>query len=172
MSLEQTGATGHGDNTAVSLLEVDGDRVRVVFRDDAGHVPAQLSTFRRQSWHKGDAATEPGLWFRTLREDDAGRTVEALAGETPAGQVSMSLERSALRVTDYRILPAQRGRHYGVQLLGQAVQFARRQNRETLVLACPPELAAYFAKYGFAPAAAGGLVLDIRRVVREIPALE
>ena len=172
MSLEQTGATGHGDNTAVSLLEVDGDRVRVVFRDDAGHVPARLSTFRRQSWHKGDAATEPGLWFRTLREDDAGRTVEALAGETPAGQVSMSRERSALRVTDYRILPAQRGRHYGVQLLGQAVQFARRQNRETLVLACPPELAAYFAKYGFAPAAAGGLVLDIRRVVREIPALE
>lgn len=98
--------------------------------------------------------------------------MEALAGETPAGQVSMSLERSALRVTDYRILPALRGRHYGVQLLGQAVQFARRQNRETLVLACPPELAAYFAKYGFAPAAAGGLVLDIRRVVREIPALE
>lgn len=173
MSLEEIGATGHGDNTAVSLLEIDGDHIRVVFRDDASHVPASLSTFRRQSWHKGDdAATEAGLWFRTLREDSSGRTVEALSGETLAGQVSMSLEREALRLTDYRILPALRGQHYGVQLLGQAVQYARTQNRETLVLTCPSELTGYFAKYGFVPSAGDDLVLDIRRVVREIPPLE
>ena len=64
MSLEEIGTTGHGDNTAVSLLEIEGEAIRVVFRDDASHLPASASTFGRQSWHKSDAATEPGLWFR------------------------------------------------------------------------------------------------------------
>lgn len=34
MSLEEIGRTGHGDNTAVSLLEVEGERIRVIFRDE------------------------------------------------------------------------------------------------------------------------------------------
>ena len=170
MSLEQTGATGHGDNTAVSLLEVDGDRVRVVFRDDAGHVPAQLSTFRRQSWHKDDAATEPGLWFRAASEGDGTRTEEALLEEEVSGTISMALEPEALRITDYQLVPALRGQRYGIQLLGQAVQYARTRGREALVLRCPEELKGYFAKYGFVSSGAE-MVMDLRRIVREIPSL-
>ena len=64
MTLEEIGGSGHSDNTAVSLLEVEGERIQVVFRDDNSHVPAEASTFRRQSWFKeGPAAEEPGLWF-------------------------------------------------------------------------------------------------------------
>ena len=166
MSLEEIGHTGHGDNTAVSLLEVEGDAVRVVFRDDASHVPASASTFRRQSWHKDDAATEPGLWFRT--SDGPVRTAEALLDEAAAGRISMVLEPEALRITDYEIIPSLRGQRYGVQLLGQAVQYARKQDRERLVLTCGPELAPYFAQYGFVPSG-GDMVMDLRRIIREIP---
>lgn len=168
MSLEEIGRTGHGDNTAVSLLEVEGETVRVVFRDDASHLPASVSTFRRQSWHKDDAATEPGLWFRTLREDEEGRDALAMLEEDVVGRIALALEPEALRVTEYELLPPLRGQRYGVQLLGQAVQFARTRGRETLVLTCPEELKGYFAKYGFVPAGAD-MSLDLRRVVRDIP---
>ena len=168
MTLEEIGGTGHGDNTAVSLLEVDGDKIKVIFRDDASHLPASVSTFRHQSWHKGDAAIEPGLWFRTVREDEDGRTAEALLDEDVVGRVAMVVEPDALRITDYAVIPALRGQRYGIQLLGQAVQYARTRDREKLVLACPEELKGYFCKYGFVPAGEE-LVMDLRRVVRDIP---
>jgi probable phosphoglycerate mutase len=170
MSLEEIGQTGHGDNTAVSLLEVEGDDIRVVFRDDASHLPAAVSTFRRQSWHKDDAATEPGLWFRVAAEGDGSRTEEALLEEEVFGTISMALEPEALRITDYQLVPALRGQRYGIQLLGQAVQYARTQGREALVLRCPEELKGYFAKYGFVSSGAE-MVMDLRRIVREIPSL-
>lgn len=173
MSLEEIGRTGHGDNTAVSLLEVEGDNIRVVFRDDASHVPAAVSTFRRQSWHKDDAATEPGLWFRTVRENGAGRTVEALLEEEPAGRVAFHAEEDALRVTEYEIVPALRGQRYGIQLMGQAVQFARTLGLERLSIDCGADLADYFLKYAFGQAAPQGntvqVALDFSRVIRPIP---
>ena len=142
--------------------------MRVVFRDDASHVPAGDSTFGRQSWHRDDAATEPGLWFRTLVESAAGREAEALLGEEPAGRVAVVLEPDRARITAYEIVPALRGRRYGVQLLGQAVQFARAHGREVLALRCEAGLAGYFAQYGFI-SSGPDLVLDLRRRVGEIP---
>lgn len=175
LSLEEIGCTGHGDNTAVSLVEAEGDAMRVVFRDDASHVPASASTFRRQSWHKDDAATEPGLWFRTSDGPDGVRTAEALMDEEVVGRISMVLEPEALRVTDYAIVPALRGQRYGIQLLGQAVQYARRIGRETLVLTCGEALSGYFALYGFAVTDRQGadveMKMDLRPTVREIPEL-
>ncbi len=171
MTLEEIGRTGHGDNTAVSLLEVDGEDIRVIFRDDASHLPDQLSTFRRQSWHKDDAATEPGLWFRTLREDEEGRDALAMLEEDVVGRIAGALEPEALRITEYELVPPLRGRGYGVQLLGQAVQYARAHGRETLVLTCPEELEGYFARYGFV-SSGGEMAMDLRRIVREIPPAE
>ena len=168
MSLEEIGGTGHGDNTAVSLLEVTGDKIKVVFRDDASHLPAAVSTFRRQSWHKDDAATEPGLWFRTVREDGSGKAAEALLDEDVVGKITMAVEPDALRVTEYEIVPALRGQRYGVQLLGQAVQYARTRGREKVVLVCPEQMRGYFAKYGFVPAGAD-MAMDLRRIIRDIP---
>lgn len=173
MSLEEIGSTGHGDNTAVSLIEVEGEQIRVVYRDDASHVPPELSTFRRQSWHKSDAATEPGLWFRAVREDGAGKIADAMLEEAVVGRVAVAAEPDALRVTEYEIAPALRGQRYGVQLLGQAVQFARTRGLDTVRLTCPPALAPYFVKYGFRVTGESGgqchMDLDIRLVIREIP---
>lgn len=171
LSLEEIGHTGHGDNTAVSLLEVEGETVRVVFRDDASHLPPSVSTFRRQSWHKDDAATEPGLWFRTLREDGGGRSAEALLEEEPVGRIVMELTPEDLRITGYEMIPALRGQRYGVQLLGQAVQYARAHGRERLVLACPEDLRGYFCKYGFV-LQGEELAMDLRRVIRDVPQVE
>ena len=46
----------HGDNTSVSLLEIEGDEINVVFYNDASHLEGELSTFARQSWWR-----KPGL---------------------------------------------------------------------------------------------------------------
>ena len=170
MTLEEIGRTGHGDNTAVSLLEVEGEDIQVIFRDDASHLPDHLSTFRRQSWHKDDAATEPGLWFR-YAVDECGRAAQALLDEESVGRIEMVLEPEALRITDYEVLPAHRGQRCGVQMLGQAVQYARAKERETLVLRCPEDMKGYFAKYGFVPSGED-MAMDLRRVVREIPERE
>lgn len=42
----------HGDNTAVSLLQVEDGRISVVFYNDNSHLSDELSTFSRQSWWK------------------------------------------------------------------------------------------------------------------------
>ena len=65
LSLEELGNTPHGDNTAVSLLEAEGDDIRVVFRDDNTHVK-ELSTFAGQTWWKRPNGVEPGLCFDPL----------------------------------------------------------------------------------------------------------
>ena len=175
MSLEEIGRTGHGDNTAVSLLEVDGDDVRVIYRDDASHLPDELSTFRRQSWHKDDAATEPGLWFRTVSEGDRGRIADAMLDEKKAGRLAVVAEHAAVRITDYELIPALRGQHYGVQLLGQAVQFARTRELDKVILTCKEDAAGFFTQYGFEVAYRDkdrlDLCLDIAPAIREVPAL-
>lgn len=172
-SLAELGQTGHADNTAVSLIEAEGDDIRVIFRDDNSHIPPELSTFQRQKWHKNDAATEPGLWFRTVCEDGGAVRVDGFLGEDPAGRVALRQDGDALRITEFSLLPALRGQRFGVQLLGQAVQYARRQGLEDLVLTCPEELAGYFIQYGFERtggcAAGVQLRMDLRLVIREIP---
>ena len=86
MPLEEIGGSGHSDNTAVSLLEVEGERIQVVFRDDNSHVPAEASTFRRQSWFKeGPAAEEPGLWFPAPRQEGRRPGPGRDAGGGPGG---------------------------------------------------------------------------------------
>ena len=40
----------YGDNTAVSLLEYENGDFRVVYCNDASHLPTELSTFARQHW--------------------------------------------------------------------------------------------------------------------------
>ena len=171
-TLREIGETHHCDNTAVSLLEAaDNGEIRVVYQGDSSHLPPQLSTFRRQSWHKSDLATEPGLWYRTEYENDRGRAQTAMLEEESVGRVEVALEPEALRITDYRLLPRWRGQRYGAQLMGQAVQYARAHGRERVVLTCDAELAGYFAQFGFEARADGDLSLDIRLVMREIPDL-
>lgn len=57
----------HGDNTAVSLLEVDADKVNVVFFNDNSHLSEETSTFAHQLWWKSKGkVVDANLWFRPL----------------------------------------------------------------------------------------------------------
>lgn len=68
LSIEESAKLGHSDNTAVSLLEFDGEEVHVVFEDDNSHLPVEISTLARQNWwkNKGANAERRNLWFRPL----------------------------------------------------------------------------------------------------------
>ena len=173
LSLRETGTLGHCDNTAVNCLEVENGRIRLVYQNDTTHLTEGLSTFRRQTWHKNSLATEPGLWFRTLREDEAGKTLEGMMEEDAAGRVEMVLADDALVINDYRLLPQYRGHRFGGALMGQAVQYARKNGREKLRLTCSGDLAGYFAQFGFQETERRGtdrvMELDIRMIIREIP---
>ena len=173
LSLREIGDTGHCDNTAVSLLEAEGDTIRVVYRDDSSHLPDELSSFRRQTWHTSQRTLEPGLWYRVTREDAAGRVQTAMLENQAVGRLAVALTPDALAITDYRLDPAFRGRRYGIQLMGQAVQYARSHGRDRLVLTCQQELEGFFAQCGFVPLCRRGaetdMGLDISLTLRKIP---
>ncbi len=64
---EEIARMPHGDNTAVSLLEVENGEMRIVFSNDASHLPQELSTFARQSWwRKAGAVDLNNVRFRRL----------------------------------------------------------------------------------------------------------
>ena len=48
----------HGDNTAVTLIEAEGEALRLVYASDNKHLPPELSTFARQSWWKQRGAVD------------------------------------------------------------------------------------------------------------------
>ena len=176
MSLEEIGTgMGHCDNTGVTLLEAAGpEEIRVVYLEDTSHLSDELSTLRRQNWHKGQEqqVREPGLWY--VRADrPGGRDQRAMLEEREAGHLSLDLERDALRITRYEIDPDLRGMRLGTQLMGQAVQYARHQGRERIVVTCGADTEAFFAQFGFVTTAERGeardMAMDIRLVIREIP---
>ena len=172
-TLEEIGARGgHCDNTGVTLLEAAGpEDIRIVYQDDVSHLPPELSTLRRQKWHQGAAAQtrEPGLWYVPAAAP-AGLALTAMLEEREAGELAVSLEEGAARITRYEIDSACRGMGLGTQLMGQAVQYARANGRERVVLTCGADTAPFFAQFGFTGAAGGGeLALDISLAVRDIP---
>ena len=80
LTLAETGATSHGDNTAVSLLEWEDGVFRLLWRDDNSHL--QTPEFlRHEKPVTRQNALEPGLWFQPLdlsREDHAALWREAV----------------------------------------------------------------------------------------------
>lgn len=69
----------HGDNTAVSLIEYENGRYRVVYANDASHLSREISTFAGQNWWKSKDSREIGLRFLPLRVDsDAGAALYQL----------------------------------------------------------------------------------------------
>ncbi len=77
-SWEELGKTPHGDNTAVSLLEVEHGEMRVVFRDDNSHLttPEYLAG---EKVRKRSTALEPGLRFAPLALPEQAETALSLA---------------------------------------------------------------------------------------------
>lgn len=175
LSLREIGDTPYGDNTAVSLVEVENGEMRLVYRDDASHVPSKNKVHRHGVQGKEGytvVATQPGLWFTPTAESDTELTLEARLGEELVGHTSLSKEDHALRITALELLPSWRGQRYSVQLLGQAVKHARRLGFEDVVVTCGENLIPYFERYGFVRIGENTLTLDLRRVIRDIPDVE
>lgn len=181
-SLEELGQTPHGDNTAVSLLEAEGEELRVIFRDDNSHLRDLHAPVRQAN------ALEPGLYFEPLvlpeqaaffaacvssawvdsgdrRPWDEAALLES-AGQRPAllgmlegepvGVIQVYPEKEAAErcgwISLYCVEASCRNRGFGVQLLGQAVQYYRPLGRERLRLALGKENSRarrHFAEYGF-----------------------
>ncbi len=60
----------HGDNTCVSLYELENGELRPVFRNDNSHLDAETSTFARQTWwKKKTGADKNNLRFEPLDID-------------------------------------------------------------------------------------------------------
>ena len=178
-SMEEAGQTPHGDNTAVSLLEAEGDTLRVVFRDDNSHL--QTPEFLAgEKVRKRANALEPGLWFRPLgleeqadwfaelvsavwrdpRPFDRQKLLEGAAhrttlagylGEEPVGLVQVGPEPGWISLACIREDCRKRG--FGGQLIGQAVLLARQAGGEKLTVLLGADSGArdFFADYGFGP---------------------
>ena len=93
--------------------------------------------------------------------------------EEHTGHVTLSMENGVFYLSNCEIYEGYRGQHYSVQLLGQAVKYARKHGYDEITVLCGNDLVPYFEKYGFTVNGQQGeqtkMILDIRRVIREIP---
>ena len=162
-TLEQTGGTPTGDNTAVSLLEADGGELRVLFRDDNSHLKTEAFLAQEKVMKRANGL-EPGLWFQALelpgQEDFFVKLVEdgwqgrtpfdrkrlladarertTLVGyrqEEPVGVIQLGPERGWISLICMREDCRKRG--LGTQILGQAVQKTRFRGGESLWVSLP-----------------------------------
>ncbi len=178
-TLAEVGQTPHGDNTAVSLVEWENGKFRVVYRDDNSHLTERgLSTFAKQSWWRGKGMTEQGESYAPLIQEQRralgvteGEATGIWYGEALVGAFAVAQERDALRLTWYGLLPEWRGRGLGIPPLGQAVNDCLRRGLPTLRLSCTDrELRRFFARLGFVPTAGDEMEKDVRRILPPIPA--
>lgn len=167
--MEELGQTPHGDNTSVSLLEVENNEIRVVYRDDNSHLTqAGLSTFARQSWWKDKYMKEDGEYYRPMT-DEYRAELKALGVEVPEDGICCAIRYGFETIGLYQLLPekdnrygwigcywlapAWRGKNLGIPPLGQAVIYYRRRGVDYLRLHCPDEASrGFFMKFGFYPA--------------------
>lgn len=185
--LEQLGQTPTGDNTAVSLLHAENGKLRVIFRDDNSHLrtPEFLADEKPARRPNG---LEPGLWFAPLRLPEQEEIFQDLvtrsAGSIPApflppeqaaGWVTLlgylreepvgalQVNPASGEISLLYIRPDSRGRGFGGQLIGQAVQRTRAAGGVRITAAAPNEAAkAFLRDYGFHPAD------ETDRLVKEI----
>lgn len=152
LSIHEIGSTGHAENTAVTKLECDENSIRIVFRDDASHLSDDLRTLGRQAWTKNKGGLEPGIYFLPSGADghfDVYREKEII------GAVSVGkCENGVAEIEEYRLENYEQGKGIGIQLVGQAVSYARKHGCETLSCEIPKSNAVGIKRameYGFTP---------------------
>lgn len=158
MSLAEIDKTGHAENTAVTKLECDEQGIRVLWRDDAAHLPDELTTLHKQLWTKTKGGLEPGVWFAP-DEAKKGRFI-VMREDERAGAVAVEpLGGTTARITEFRLDGAALRRNLGVRLVGQAISYARPLGCDTLRVELSRDNARGLdraAAYGFTPVGAAG----------------
>ena len=70
LGVKDSAKVGHSDNTAVTLLEIENGKIRIVFADDNSHLTPDISTLARQHWwNKDSKQVDINLWFRSADLD-------------------------------------------------------------------------------------------------------
>jgi len=178
--LDRVGETPTGDNTAVSCLEVENGVMRVVFRDDNSHLKTPEFLAREKVIDR-TIALEPGLYFEMPRlpEQEAfysARVEEALGVfgvSIPAGTARLNPGEADRTLIAYRIggepvgvvqfgeetgeitllciCAGFRRKGYGVQLIGQAVQYWRERGADQIWIRTGREweCKSFLKDYGF-----------------------
>ncbi len=147
------------DNTAVTLLSFDGERFSVEYEGDSSHLSDEISTLRRQSWwRKQAAAEEVNLWFRpaalprdgavlsaaglTLPQREGQQLLSAAAKDQTVGLLLLDSRACAAEgaglIPRLYLEPEQRVEYTALQLIGQAVSAFRSMGLDRLLL-CPPD---------------------------------
>ena len=153
LSTHEIDSTGHAENTAVTRLECDEDGIRVIYRDDASHLPDDLHTLGRQAWTKNKGGLEPGICFLPSGADghfDVYRE-EKIIGAVCVGKC----ENGIAQIEEYWLEDDERGKGIGIQLVGQALSYARKHGCDTLSCEIPKSNAVGLKRvqeYGFTAA--------------------
>lgn len=155
-TLETMNQTPHGDNTAVTKLEIDGDTITVVYRDDASHI-APLNHGKQRA-----TSVQPGLYFRSVSpailQEELGVSVEhgtMLLGRQVDGTPVGFVQLVDGVVAQLGLLPAMREKGYGAQLLGQAVVHCRDAGLDVVQLSTEnmdETIFPFLSRYGFTQA--------------------
>lgn len=171
---ERINEVAHGDNTAVTKVNINGDDVEICYMSDSSHI-SELSRMGRQLWWKSggdvdaramrfekvDIEKEREAYISCLGEGctedlQAKDAYWAIREDKVAGLVVLDTQRNAdegVGYIDYYImLPDHRGQTLAVQLLGQAVSVYRSLGRDKLRLDVPAEnenAIGFFEHFGF-----------------------
>ncbi len=151
LSIADVDRTGHSENTAVTKVIADETGLHVAYRDDASHLPDELTTLGRQVWVKNKDGLEPGVWFRPDPKKK-GR-FEVMMDDDFAGALSVVRRDDGVGMLDeFWLENDAQGNGFGVRLVGQAVSFARSRGITELGALIPRDNVQGLkcaAKYGF-----------------------
>ncbi len=174
--LERVGDSPQEGNTAVSLLEMDGGKLRVMFRSDTGHL-SNISNEEGKMVHKRISALEDGMYYRSpiFPEENDQLLSMCIAAQKDAGETSPNnghIDRYTLfgfngkkkpsallqmddsgQINILYVMSGERQQGLGVQLIGQAVQRALALGKTKLQVHLRKEngARALFAENGFIP---------------------
>ncbi len=130
LTLREIDKTGHAENTAVSRVEYEDGKFRVVFRDDASHLSDELTSLKKQAWLKNARGFEGGIYYAPSGKE--GRFDVLRAGEI-VGAVSVErCENGVAEIGEYWLENHVQGLGFGQQLIGQALSYARAHGCGTL----------------------------------------
>ena len=176
MSLGEIDQSVLGDNTSVTLLEVENGHIREIYGNDNSHlVQAGLTRFVPRTG-KQTKRFEDGMVYAPLDETAAaqlraagwpvpqeGESIAVWQDGRAVGLVQMlGCEGDTGLVGAYYLLPVARGSRHGIQPMGQAVQALRAKGCSRLRLVeVPGEYRPYFAQYGFEETQNGAMELAI-----------